>query len=92
MSDSRMTDPLNELVKHSIDKTGGEITYSNTMSVRVGENEVILEFYFVLPGVSEEASSSTLLKRIVLPLKLGEQLSHMLSEGIAQVKTKPDSL
>ena len=77
---------IDELLKQAIDKTNGEITYANTMSVRVGENEVILEFYFMLPIVPGTTSQPSLLQRIVLPLKLGVQLADMLSNGIAQLE------
>jgi len=83
MSDrGKIETSIDDLLKQAIDKTNGEITYSNTMSVHVGENEVVLEFYFMLPNIPQPI----LLQRIVLPLKLGMQLAEMLSTGIAQIE------
>ena len=66
---------IDELLKQAIDKTNGEITYANTLGVSIGENEVILEFYFMLPVGSHHGSNKpNLLQRVVFPLKLGLQL------------------
>lgn len=83
---------LDELLKNVIDKTDGQVTYSNTMSVSVGENEVVLEFYFMFPSVPGRTHAPTLLQRIVLPIKLGMQLANMLSDGISQMEQQMHSL
>jgi hypothetical protein len=84
MSDEQKTDALlDNLLKQSIDKTDGQITYANTVSLHVGENEVVLEFYFVLPPRREPM----LLQRVVMPLSLGRQLAQSLADGIKSVET-----
>jgi hypothetical protein len=77
---------IDKLLEQAIDKTNGQVTYANTLSVRIGENEVVLELYFMLPSISGAPAQPSLLQRIVLPLKLGAQLAQMLSNGIAQLE------
>jgi len=62
------------------------------MSVNVGENEVVLEFYFMMPIIPGKTTIPTLLQRMVLPLKLGAQIAEMLANGITQIEQQSHSL
>jgi len=83
---------IDELLKQATDKTNGEITYANTVGVVIGENEIVIEFYFMMPIIPGKTTIPTLLQRMVLPLKLGAQIAEMLANGITQIEQQSHSL
>jgi len=77
------------LTKAKSVQTGLDI-YSNVQRVIGSPNEIIIDFYSVMPDLSKlEAPQATHLQRIILPLATAVDLSNIIATTIANIAAIP---